>query len=166
MGASFCVSMQVMTNGRFRSVRHRVLLGNSTEPRVSMIYFGGPPPGEKLAPLPVLMADGERSLYREFTWAEYKKAAYNTRLADNRLGLFELWRGARWRWLPSSWRTPVPDDYERDSFPHLYSILGKRVGQRKQAAADRDREGGRGLGRGEGEVLSLSTCFKVFVPTM
>ncbi|CAA6673179.1 unnamed protein product [Spirodela intermedia] len=74
-------SLQVMTNGRFRSVRHRVLLGSSTEPR--------------LAPLPVLMADGERSLYREFTWAEYKKAAYNTRLADNRLGLFELWRGAR-----------------------------------------------------------------------
>ncbi|XP_078428495.1 gibberellin 2-beta-dioxygenase-like [Wolffia australiana] len=86
-------SLQVMTNGRFRSVRHRVLLGNTIESRVSMIYFGGPPPKLKLAPLPVLMAEGESSLYREFTWAEYKKAAYATRLADNRLGFFEIWRG-------------------------------------------------------------------------
>ena len=57
-----------------------------------MVYFGGPPPGEKLAALPALMVEGDKSLYREFTWAEYKKAAYKTRLADNRLELFESWR--------------------------------------------------------------------------
>ncbi|CAK9166364.1 unnamed protein product [Ilex paraguariensis] len=81
-------SLQVMTNGRFRSVRHRVLADNLSS-RVSMIYFGGPPLCEKIAPLPSLMEEGEESLYKEFTWCEYKKAAYKTRLADDRLGLFK-----------------------------------------------------------------------------
>ncbi|KAG6420747.1 hypothetical protein SASPL_117285 [Salvia splendens] len=80
-------SLQVMTNGRFKSVRHRVV-ANSPRPRISMIYFGGPPLSEKIAPLPSLM-EGEDSLYNEFTWFEYKKSVYNSRLADNRLGLFE-----------------------------------------------------------------------------
>uniref|UniRef100_A0A1D1XFG3 gibberellin 2beta-dioxygenase n=2 Tax=Anthurium amnicola TaxID=1678845 RepID=A0A1D1XFG3_9ARAE len=87
-------SMQVLTNGRFRSVKHRVL-ANSVKSRVSMIYFGGPPPGERLAPLPGLMGEGEESLYREFTWSEYKNAAYATRLADDRLEQFERWRGGQ-----------------------------------------------------------------------
>ncbi|KAK1298506.1 Gibberellin 2-beta-dioxygenase [Acorus calamus] len=68
--------------------------GEHTDPqiisilRVSMIYFGGPPYRERLAPLPLLMGEGEESLYKEFTWFEYKTSAYKTRLADNRLGQF------------------------------------------------------------------------------
>ncbi|KAL8148709.1 hypothetical protein AgCh_005898 [Apium graveolens] len=82
-------SLQVMTNGRFKSVKHRVL-ANSEKSRVSMIYFGGPPLSEKIAPLPSLLMEGENSsLYKEFTWFEYKKSAYESRLADNRLCLFE-----------------------------------------------------------------------------
>lgn len=77
-----------MTNGRFKSVRHRVL-ADGLKSRVSMIYFGGPPQKERIAPLPQLMVEGDRSLYREFTWEEYKKAAYKSRLADYRLGQFE-----------------------------------------------------------------------------
>ncbi|CAA2984385.1 gibberellin 2-beta-dioxygenase 1-like [Olea europaea subsp. europaea] len=80
-------SLQVMTNGRFNSVRHRVM-ANGSKSRLSMIYFGGPPLSEKIAPLPSLMK-GEDSLYKEFTWYEYKKSAYKSRLADNRLGVFE-----------------------------------------------------------------------------
>ncbi|CAN4103043.1 unnamed protein product [Withania somnifera] len=80
-------SLQVLTNGRFKSVKHRVL-ANSVKSRLSMIYFGGPPLSEKIAPLTSLM-EGEDSLYKEFTWFEYKKSAYKTRLADNRLILFE-----------------------------------------------------------------------------
>ena len=80
--------MQVMTNGRFRSVRHRVV-ADGVKSRVSMIYLGGPPLTEKIAPLPSLMEQGEESLYKEFTWSEYKKSAYNTRLGDNRLAFFE-----------------------------------------------------------------------------
>ncbi|WCJ32371.1 gibberellin 2-oxidase [Euphorbia peplus] len=79
-------SLQVMTNGRFKSVRHRVV-ANSMKSRVSMIYFGGPRLSEKITPL--IKAKGEESLYKEFTWFEYKKCAFNSKLADNRLGLFE-----------------------------------------------------------------------------
>ncbi|KAK3022778.1 hypothetical protein RJ639_045801 [Escallonia herrerae] len=86
-------SLQVMTNGRFRSVRHRVLADDSLKSRVSMIYFGGPPLSEKIAPLSSLMEEGEESLYKEFTWCEYKKSAYKTRLGENRLGLFEKTAG-------------------------------------------------------------------------
>ncbi|GKV04170.1 hypothetical protein SLEP1_g16365 [Rubroshorea leprosula] len=80
-------SLQVMTNGRFKSVKHRVLT-NSSKSRLSMIYFCGPPLSEKIAPLPSLMR-GEESLYKEFTWFEYKKSAFNSKLADNRLMHFQ-----------------------------------------------------------------------------
>nr|UXG53460.1 GA2ox3 [Liriodendron chinense] len=85
-------SLQVMTNGRFRSVKHRVL-ANSQKSRVSMIYFGAPALRERIRPMPVLMNDGDESLYRDFTWSEYKKSAYKSRLADYRLGLFEKREG-------------------------------------------------------------------------
>ncbi|KAL0321364.1 UNVERIFIED_CONTAM: Gibberellin 2-beta-dioxygenase [Sesamum radiatum] len=81
-------SLQVMSNGRFRSVKHRVL-ADSLKSRVSMIYFGGPGLSEKIRPLSSVMEDGEESLYKEFTWSEYKKSAYKSRLGDNRLSLFE-----------------------------------------------------------------------------
>ncbi|CAA3029858.1 gibberellin 2-beta-dioxygenase-like [Olea europaea subsp. europaea] len=81
-------SLQVLTNGRFRSVRHRVL-ASSLNSRISMIFFGGPPLTEKVTPLFSIMEQGEESLYNEFTWFDYKKSAYKTKLSDNRLGLFE-----------------------------------------------------------------------------
>ncbi|XP_051206204.1 gibberellin 2-beta-dioxygenase 3-like [Lolium perenne] len=62
-------ALQVLTNGRFRSVKHRVVV-SSERSRVSMIFLGGPPPGARLAPLPQLLGDGGgRSRYREFTGA-------------------------------------------------------------------------------------------------
>ncbi|XP_065878415.1 gibberellin 2-beta-dioxygenase [Euphorbia lathyris] len=81
-------ALQVMTNGRFRSVKHRVL-ADTNKSRISMIYFGGPALNEKIEALPCLLKEGEESLYEHFTWFEYKKSAYRSRLADHRLGLFE-----------------------------------------------------------------------------
>ncbi|XP_074319197.1 gibberellin 2-beta-dioxygenase 1-like [Silene latifolia] len=82
-------SLQVMTNGRFKSVRHRVIT-NKLKSRISMIYFGGPPMSERIRPLPSLTGgDDETSLYKEFTWFEYKTSAYKSRLADNRLVPFQ-----------------------------------------------------------------------------
>ncbi|XP_073155486.1 gibberellin 2-beta-dioxygenase 2-like [Henckelia pumila] len=90
-------SLQVMSNGKFRSVKHRVMVAAAAadddelkmKSRVSMIYFGGPNPNKKIEPLTCLMEEGEESLYREFTWSEYKNSAYKTRLGDNRLKAFE-----------------------------------------------------------------------------
>ncbi|XP_020598574.1 gibberellin 2-beta-dioxygenase-like [Phalaenopsis equestris] len=76
-------SLQVLTNGRFQSVRHRVVTSGKRS-RLSMIYFGGPPLSARIGPLLKLLGEEERSRYRDFTWAEYKTAAFNSRLADDR----------------------------------------------------------------------------------
>ncbi|KAG2335186.1 hypothetical protein Bca52824_006366 [Brassica carinata] len=81
-------TLQVMTNGRFKSVKHRVLT-NTKRSRLSMIYFAGPPLTEKIAPLSCLVPMQEDWLYKEFTWSQYKSAAYRSKLGDYRLGLFE-----------------------------------------------------------------------------
>ncbi|KAL8032243.1 hypothetical protein ABFX02_13G083000 [Erythranthe guttata] len=81
-------SLQVMTNGRFKSVKHRVLAADNLKSRVSMIYFGGPPLSEKITPLREVMEEGEESLYKEYTWSDYKNSAYKTKLSDNRLDNF------------------------------------------------------------------------------
>jgi gibberellin 2-oxidase len=78
-----------MTNGGLKSVKHRVMTDTNMS-RLSMIYFGGPPLNEKIVPLPsILVSKEEQSLYKEFTWREYKNAAYKSRLSYNRLSLFE-----------------------------------------------------------------------------
>uniref|UniRef100_A0A7N0U2N7 gibberellin 2beta-dioxygenase n=1 Tax=Kalanchoe fedtschenkoi TaxID=63787 RepID=A0A7N0U2N7_KALFE len=81
-------TLQVLTNGRFKSVKHRVL-ADSRDSRLSMIYFAGPPLSEKIAAIGSIMEDGEESLYKEFTWCEYKLSAFKSKLADNRLQMFE-----------------------------------------------------------------------------
>ncbi|XP_048605346.1 gibberellin 2-beta-dioxygenase 1-like [Brassica napus] len=78
-------SLQVLTNGRFKSVKHRVLANS----RVSMIYFAGPSLTQRISPPSFLMNNEEECLYKEFTWSEYKISAYNCRLSDNRLQPFE-----------------------------------------------------------------------------
>ncbi|KAG6731516.1 hypothetical protein I3842_01G132300 [Carya illinoinensis] len=90
---AFCANvgdmLQAMTNGRFVSVRHRALT-NSCKSRISMAYFGGPPLQALITAPPEMLAPNTNrlSLYRPFTWAEYKKAVYTLRLGDRRLDLF------------------------------------------------------------------------------
>ncbi|KAG8370570.1 hypothetical protein BUALT_Bualt14G0130800 [Buddleja alternifolia] len=91
--SAFCVNvgdvLQVMTNGRFLSVRHRAVV-NSYKSRTSMAYFAAPPLHATISCLPGLAAPPQKPpMYRSFTWGEYKKAAYSRRLGDNRLNLFK-----------------------------------------------------------------------------
>ncbi|KAL5782065.1 hypothetical protein ACOSP7_007094 [Xanthoceras sorbifolium] len=88
---AFCVNvgdlLQAMTNGKFVSVRHRALT-NTFKSRMSMAYFGAPPLHARVTAPPELVTPTKPSLYRPFTWAEYKKTAYSLRLGDSRLELF------------------------------------------------------------------------------
>lgn len=61
---------------------------NSLKSRMSMAYFAAPPLNAWIVPPPVLVTPDMPSMYRPFTWAEYKKAAYSLRLGDSRIQLF------------------------------------------------------------------------------
>ncbi|MED6217023.1 hypothetical protein PIB30_013751 [Stylosanthes scabra] len=80
--------LQVMTNGRFVSVRHRAV-SNSEKARMSIAYFGAPPLNARIVAPPEMVTPERPSLlFRAFTWADYKKATYSLRLGDNRIDLF------------------------------------------------------------------------------
>ncbi|ESW26416.1 hypothetical protein PHAVU_003G118300 [Phaseolus vulgaris] len=79
--------LQVMTNGRFVSVRHRAMT-NSYKCRMSVAYFGAPPLHATIVAPSVMVTPQRPSLFRPFTWAEYKKATYSLKLGDTRLQLF------------------------------------------------------------------------------
>ncbi|KAI9087698.1 hypothetical protein K1719_030330 [Acacia pycnantha] len=81
-------TLQVMTNGRFKSVKHRVV-PDTSKSRLSMIYFVGIAFNEKIRPLPCLMTNQEQScLYKELTWFEFKNTSFKHRLSNNRIALF------------------------------------------------------------------------------
>ncbi|KAJ0978655.1 hypothetical protein J5N97_014129 [Dioscorea zingiberensis] len=90
---AFCVNvgdvLQVMTNGRPVSVRHRVM-ANSNGTRMSTAFFGAPPLHAWISPLPETITPLRPCCYKSFTWSEFKKVMYSLSLGHDRLDLFRL----------------------------------------------------------------------------
>ncbi|KAF5482091.1 hypothetical protein F2P56_002685 [Juglans regia] len=65
--------MHILSNGRFKSPMHQVLLTKSCH-RISMAYFYGPPVDVKISPLMNMIDHKHPALYRPVTWKEYLDA--------------------------------------------------------------------------------------------
>jgi len=82
--------MQVLTNGRFKSVRHRAVT-NQLSSRISMMFFGAPALDATIATPSQLVDEDRPALYRPFSWSQYKKSIYCTKLGQTR-GLLQTFQ--------------------------------------------------------------------------
>lgn len=65
-------SLQIMSNGRYRSVEHRVIAKRSTN-RISVPIFVSPSPDVIIGPFDEVLKRGEKALYKHFPYADYVK---------------------------------------------------------------------------------------------
>lgn len=65
-------AMQIMSNGRYKSVEHRVL-ANSNNNRISVPIFVNPKPDSVIGPLLEVIGNGEKPVYREILYTDYVK---------------------------------------------------------------------------------------------
>ncbi|XP_010465206.1 PREDICTED: feruloyl CoA ortho-hydroxylase 1 [Camelina sativa] len=65
-------AMQILSNGRYKSVEHRVL-ANGYNNRISVPIFVNPKPESVIGPLPEVIANGEEPIYRDVVYSDYVK---------------------------------------------------------------------------------------------
>ncbi|KAF5735710.1 feruloyl CoA ortho-hydroxylase 1-like [Tripterygium wilfordii] len=65
-------ALQIMSNGRYKSIEHRVL-ANGSKNRISVPIFANPRPRDMIGPLPELLAAGEKPLYKQVLYSDYVK---------------------------------------------------------------------------------------------
>ncbi|CAN6819219.1 unnamed protein product [Brassica oleracea] len=63
-------AMQILSNGRYKSVEHRVL-ANGSNNRISVPIFVNPKPESVIGPLPEVVANGEEPVYRDVVYSDY-----------------------------------------------------------------------------------------------
>lgn len=68
-------ALQIMSNGRYKSIEHRVA-ANGSETRVSVPVFVNPRPSDVIGPLPQVLASGEKAVYKNVLYSDYVKHFY------------------------------------------------------------------------------------------
>ena len=65
-------ALQIMSNGRYKSIEHRVS-ANGSKTRVSVPIFVNPKPSDFVGPLAEVLASGEKAIYKEVLYSDYVK---------------------------------------------------------------------------------------------
>lgn len=66
-------ALQIMSNGRYKSIEHRVV-ANASKTRISVPIFVNPRPSDVIGPLPeVLGISGEKAMYKQVVYSDYVK---------------------------------------------------------------------------------------------
>ncbi|KAL0554051.1 hypothetical protein IC582_007959 [Cucumis melo] len=81
---------QVLTNGRFVNVKHRVATNIEPKPRMSMAYFAAPSLNALISPLKEMVTSNQPCLYKPFTWGEYRAHIYSLPLASSKLDFVKI----------------------------------------------------------------------------
>ncbi|KAK2424486.1 2-oxoglutarate (2OG) and Fe(II)-dependent oxygenase superfamily protein [Trifolium repens] len=68
-------ALQIMSNGRYKSIEHRVA-ANESKNRISMPIFTNPKPTDIIGPLPQVLASGEKAIYKNVLCSDYAKHFY------------------------------------------------------------------------------------------
>ncbi|KAI3740627.1 hypothetical protein L2E82_31097 [Cichorium intybus] len=63
-------ALQIMSNGRYKSVEHRVV-ANGNYDRISVPIFLNPRPCDVIGPLPQVIMRGEKALYKQVQYSDY-----------------------------------------------------------------------------------------------
>ncbi|KAJ1399386.1 Oxoglutarate/iron-dependent dioxygenase [Sesbania bispinosa] len=63
-------ALQIMSNGRYKSIEHRVT-ANGSKIRVSVPIFVNPRPSDVIGPLPEVLASGEKAMYKNVLYSDY-----------------------------------------------------------------------------------------------
>ncbi|PIA41631.1 hypothetical protein AQUCO_02200216v1 [Aquilegia coerulea] len=69
-------ALQIMSNGRYKSIEHRVV-ANGSKNRISVPIFVNPKPKDMIGPLPEVLEKGEKPIYRTVLYNEYAKHFFN-----------------------------------------------------------------------------------------
>jgi len=70
--------MQIMSNGRFRSIEHRAMI-NPVKERISIATFHSPGNGATVGPLPELVKSCEKK-YESMSYEEFMKTYFSAKL--------------------------------------------------------------------------------------
>ncbi|KAF8396013.1 hypothetical protein HHK36_017624 [Tetracentron sinense] len=65
-------ALQIMSNGRYKSIEHRVI-ANGSKNRISVPIFVNPRPNDIIGPLPEVLESGETPVYKQILYSDYVK---------------------------------------------------------------------------------------------
>lgn len=79
----------MLTNGRLKSVKHRVVVKREERrSRISMMFFGAPALDAVVTSPCQLLDEDHPGFYKPFSWRDYKKSLYSLKLGNSLLQRF------------------------------------------------------------------------------